>query len=137
MYHCSQFSQRFKYGERNKMEGYMKKLNKRQTVLAKCDGRCAYCGESGHYLAVEHVVPKSQGGSNHISNLLPSCTSCNSSKGVRSLEDFILHQNYLEIVKEQRLSVYQLKFLIENTNFAEVFPANGYVPFFMQGKANE
>lgn len=115
----------------------MRKLNKKQTVLAKCGGRCAYCGESGHQLAVEHVIPRSKGGGNHIGNLLPSCTSCNSTKGVRSLDDFILYQNYLDIVREQRLSVEQLKFLIESTNFAEVFPPNGYVPFFMRGGLNE
>lgn len=115
----------------------MKKMNKKTLVLSKYDGKCAYCGIGNLELTIDHVVPRSNGGSNDISNLQPSCRQCNSAKGVRSLDDFILHQNYLEIANQHKFSAKQLRFLTENTNFSEVFTPNGYVPYFMKGDQDE
>lgn len=115
----------------------MRKLNKKESVLFKHGGKCAYCGMANLDLTIDHIIPRSQGGNNDISNLQPSCRSCNSSKGTRSLDDFILHQNYLEIANKHGFSAKQLRFLTENTNFSEVFVPNGYVPYFMKGSRDE
>lgn len=48
---------------------------------------CAYCG-SATKLTIDHVVPISKGGQHRVGNVVPSCQSCNSSKGDRDLEDF-------------------------------------------------
>ncbi len=42
---------------------------------------CHYCG--GRAQGADHVTPKSRGGTDEPSNLVPACTSCNSSKGGR------------------------------------------------------
>ncbi|PLR65983.1 HNH endonuclease [Bacillus sp. UMB0893] len=48
------------------------------------EGSCYYCGveesEETGTLQLEHIRPLSQGGRNHISNLLISCRSCNAKK---------------------------------------------------------
>jgi len=52
--------------------------------------RCAYCGDEieDHGVShVDHVVPRSDGGSESIDNLACACAFCNSSKGAGSLED--------------------------------------------------
>ena len=49
---------------------------------------CHYCG-SQQNLVIDHITPKSKGGSNDFSNLVPSCFSCNSSKGNKDYDDFI------------------------------------------------
>jgi 5-methylcytosine-specific restriction endonuclease McrA len=41
---------------------------------------CAYCGERPA-IHQDHVVPLSKGGTDDLSNLLPSCQPCNQSKG--------------------------------------------------------
>ena len=48
--------------------------------------RCQLCGvkfERGD-LTIDHIVPVSKGGTNHIDNLQPACVSCNCSKGNRT-----------------------------------------------------
>jgi len=49
--------------------------------------KCLACGSRDN-IAIDHVVPITQGGSNLIDNLQPLCRSCNSSKGNRSSADY-------------------------------------------------
>ena len=44
---------------------------------------CTYCGKAGNEaeLEVDHIVPISKGGSNHMSNLTTACRGCNQKKG--------------------------------------------------------
>lgn len=46
---------------------------------------CRYCG-SERNLSIDHVVPRIQGGSNELENLVVACRSCNSRKGGRTPE---------------------------------------------------
>ncbi len=50
--------------------------------------RCAYCGVSGSRLQVEHIVPASRGGSDHVSNLTVACGPCNRRKFTRTAAEF-------------------------------------------------
>ncbi|MFP5268947.1 RNA-guided endonuclease IscB [Coleofasciculus sp.] len=61
----------------------------REYLLDKWNRKCAYCGVSGVPLQIEHIYPKSKGGSNRISNLCLACESCNLKKGTQSVEQFL------------------------------------------------
>jgi hypothetical protein len=61
----------------------------REYLLEKWDRTCAYCGKTDIPLEIEHIVPKSKGGSNRVSNLTLACTACNRKKGNKSLEQFL------------------------------------------------
>jgi hypothetical protein len=50
-------------------------------------GLCAYCNADA--TTWDHVVPVSKGGNTTPGNILPACTSCNSSKGNRDVWDWI------------------------------------------------
>lgn len=50
--------------------------------------KCAYCGKTNVPLEVEHIVPKSRGGTERVSNLAISCYECNLLKGKRTAEEF-------------------------------------------------
>lgn len=53
----------------------VKELHRWQAFL------CPYCNAPIHYsFTIEHIVPRSQGGRNILSNILLICTGCNSSK---------------------------------------------------------
>jgi len=60
----------------------------REYLLEKWGRRCAYCGAENVPLEIEHIVPKSRGGSNRVSNLTLACRACNQAKGNRTAEEF-------------------------------------------------
>ena len=58
--------------------------------LFERDGRrCRYCGEvvSTETATLDHIVPRSKGGTNHAENLATACLSCNSIKSGRTYEE--------------------------------------------------
>jgi 5-methylcytosine-specific restriction endonuclease McrA len=61
----------------------------RQYVLLKWQHACAYCGVSGVPLELDHVVPRSRGGSDRESNRVPACHTCNQRKGNQSIQEFL------------------------------------------------
>ena len=58
-------------------------------LLEKWGHRCAYCDASGVPLTIDHVHPRSEGGSDRVSNLVAACVDCNEDKGNRPVEEFL------------------------------------------------
>ncbi|MEU1554296.1 HNH endonuclease [Streptomyces scabiei] len=53
-----------------------------------CDGRpCAYCGTPDPW-TVDHIHPRSRGGSDRIRNLVPACMRCNREKANRTVAEW-------------------------------------------------
>ncbi len=73
-------------------QGELQGYEVREYLLEKWDRKCAYCGAKNVPLQVEHIHPKSKGGSNRISNLALACEPCNTRKGVQSITDFLVKQ---------------------------------------------
>lgn len=69
-------------------QGTLQGYEVREYLLEKWERRCAYCGKSGVPLEVEHIIPKSRGGSNRVSNLTIACHDCNQDKGDRTAAEF-------------------------------------------------
>lgn len=61
-------------------------VNLRESYLNKC----AYCNNS--FECFDHVTPLSRGGKHSIENLVPACTTCNSSKHAKSLLRFLMER---------------------------------------------
>jgi len=64
----------------------------REYLLEKWQRRCAYCDAENVPLEVEHVVPRSKGGTDRVSNLTLSCRTCNEAKGNRPVQEFLADQ---------------------------------------------
>jgi 5-methylcytosine-specific restriction endonuclease McrA len=51
-------------------------------------GRCYYCGVLlKDHVCIEHVIPRSRGGSDRMANLVAACTSCNNKKASFLIEE--------------------------------------------------
>lgn len=56
---------------------------------------CAYCGihpslADGGQMTIDHVVPRSAGGENNLTNMAGACYSCNQKKASKDLLSFML-----------------------------------------------
>jgi len=60
----------------------------REYLLLKWGYRCAYCHQEATRWEVDHIVPRSRGGSNRISNLALACHACNQDKGDRTAAEY-------------------------------------------------
>lgn len=79
-------------------------------LLEKFKRTCVYCGKSdfqkGVYkplrFEIDHIVPRSQGGTNRVSNFALSCHKCNQKKGNKSINEFLKNKpDILRKVKSQ------------------------------------
>jgi ATP adenylyltransferase len=77
------------WAHRNHTAGYISGTV-RYEVLKRAKYRCELCGVSAHIkaLEVDHIVPRSVGGSDDISNFQALCYSCNAMKRDRDDTDF-------------------------------------------------
>ena len=60
----------------------------RAYLLEKFGRRCAYCGRAETAFELDHIQPRSRGGSHRVSNLALSCHACNAAKGERTAAEF-------------------------------------------------
>ena len=60
----------------------------REYLLEKFQRKCCYCGAENLPLQVEHIIPKSRGGSNRVDNLCIACNPCNKEKGSKTATEF-------------------------------------------------
>lgn len=73
-------------------------------------GVCTYCGEETE-TTYDHIIPVSNGGPSDISNQVPACQSCNSTKGDKNVIDWhqvrnepvprIVWGKYLKLFKDR------------------------------------
>lgn len=63
-------------------------LRKEHLEKLKSINFCVYCG-SKNSLVIDHIYPRSKGGSNDITNLTRSCTKCNLYKSDFIIEEFL------------------------------------------------
>ena len=70
-------------------QGELQGYEIREYLLEKWGRECVYCSVKDVPLEIEHIKPKSKGGSNRISNLSLACHECNQNKGNQEIEDFL------------------------------------------------
>ncbi|MDX2076901.1 MAG: RNA-guided endonuclease IscB [bacterium] len=70
----------------------------REYLLEKFGRKCVYCAVKNVPLEIEHIIPKSRGGSNRVSNLTLACQSCNQKKGNQTADEFG-HPNVQKLAK--------------------------------------
>lgn len=74
--------------QQGKMFGY---ADKKTYLLERENYCCIYCGihASKAKMEIEHVVPKSKGGTDSLNNLVLSCHECNQAKGSQDVQTYL------------------------------------------------
>lgn len=82
----------------------------RESIKACWDHRCAYCNGvpiDDASLTLDHVRPRSRGGQDLSSNLVPACKSCNTDKGAtRNWVDWYRMQPFYCPVREAEIAAW-------------------------------
>lgn len=88
-------------------QGELQGYKIREYLLEKWDRKCAYCKKKNVPLEIEHIIPKSRGGSNKVSNLTIACHKCNQKKGNKTAAEF----GHPEIQKQAKQSLKATAFM--------------------------
>ena len=71
---------------------YQNKL--RYFIFSRSNGKCSYCGKQAQ--EIDHIVPRSKGGTDSVNNLTATCRSCNEKKSNLTLKAFgkLMNKDY-------------------------------------------
>lgn len=77
----------------------------REQVFGEDGWKCAYClldltTVPRAYVTVDHVLPRSAGGSNDVTNLLTSCHMCNSRRRDTPITDFVGAETMVRLLRD-------------------------------------
>jgi 5-methylcytosine-specific restriction endonuclease McrA len=93
----------------------------REYLLEKWGRKCAYCGAKDVRLQIEHIHPRSKGGSDRISNLTLACEKCNQLKGNSPVEQFLADKpDVLKAIHSQAKAPLADAAAVNSTRFAVV-----------------
>jgi hypothetical protein len=96
--------------------------NTREAVFVRDSYTCQVCGKSvkdGAVLAVHHIVPRSNGGTNRLNNLLTVCTGCHTSRnhkpggklfGLKPVTRTLKDAAYMNVVRWQMMNALREEF---------------------------
>ena len=76
-------------------QGTLQGYEVREYLLEKWGRQCAYCGAEHTPLEIDHLHPRSRGGSDRVSNLTIACHDCNQAKGNSPIEQYGFPRGYL------------------------------------------
>lgn len=75
----------------------------KQQVREKWEHKCAYCS-SEQNLTIDHIIPQYKGGTDHITNVVCACHSCNQSKSHEDWEIWFRKQEFFTLEKYDQIN---------------------------------
>ena len=75
----------------------------RRKIKEEWDYKCAYCG-SDKDLTIDHITPRSKGGTDVTKNVVCACHDCNQDKAHTPMEDWYLSQEFFNTARYNRIN---------------------------------
>ncbi|MCP4251792.1 MAG: HNH endonuclease [Candidatus Scalindua sp.] len=99
----------------------------RKNIFARDKNRCQYCGKKvpTSELSLDHIIPRTQGGTSNWKNIVCACTNCNKHKGGRRPEEAGM-KLICKPVKPNHCPLIQLKLGSNKYNSWKQFLNNAY-----------
>lgn len=82
-------------------QGTLAGYDVREYILQKYNRTCVYCDATNVLFEIDHVIPRSRGGSDRVSNLVLACVKCNKAKDNIFIEHFVTSKTRLAKIKSQ------------------------------------
>lgn len=98
----------------------------RNSIKEKWNHQCAYCGAKED-LSIDHIVPQSLGGNDHITNVLCACVKCNNSKGHEKWDQWFSRQKFFTEERNSAIISWQRQLLTQNLNLHKYKPRRNKV----------
>lgn len=74
----------------------------RESIKERWDHKCAYCGSEDN-ITLDHIQPRSQGGTDSIHNVICACFVCNQDKGHNLWSEWYLNQFFFTEERTQKI----------------------------------
>jgi len=78
----------------------------KESIKSQWNHTCAYCGATDKPLSLDHIIPQCKGGSNHSSNVLCSCVSCNADKAHENWLVWFIQQPFFTEERRQAIEMW-------------------------------
>ena len=75
----------------------------RRKIKEEWDYECAYCGNDNDDLTIDHVIPRSKGGSDFTRNVVCCCKTCNQNKGQSPWEEWYFSHEFFSNVRHEKI----------------------------------
>lgn len=75
----------------------------RRKIKERWDYECAYCG-SNKDLTIDHIIPRSKGGTDFTKNVVCCCHDCNQSKSHTPWEDWYFSQEFFSMKRYNKIN---------------------------------
>lgn len=85
----------------------------RALIYLRDKNKCQYCGSTKN-LTIDHIIPKSKGGTNDWTNLCLACSNCNTKKANKLLE-----QTGMKLMKKPESPKNKVHFTLSSSNVIE------------------
>jgi len=113
----------------------------REYLLEKYKRKCVYCKNGDIALQIEHIIPKSRGGTNRVTNLTIACEKCNIKKGNKTALEFgfvkVQEQAKIPLKDAAAVNSTRLEILSRIKNFQlPIETASGAITKYNRSKQN-
>ena len=75
----------------------------RKSIKEKWEHKCAYCLSEDN-LTIDHIIPQAKGGTDHITNVVCACESCNRDKSHQNWESWFMQQEFFSIERYEEIN---------------------------------
>lgn len=120
----------------NQLPTYQVKYN-RQSLFEIHSFKCCYCGQSfkREHLTIDHVIPRSKGGTSDYLNSVPSCKPCNFKKSDKTPDEAKMKM-FFKPKKPKWISPASKITMIEKNETHRVYPYESWKHFWNRVSVN-
>jgi hypothetical protein len=98
----------------------------KNSIKEKWEYKCAYCS-SQENLTLDHIIPQCKGGTDHITNIVCACETCNRDKSHENWENWFFRQDFFTTEKYSAINEWRTQ--LSKQELRVYRPRKNNIPF--------